>query len=271
MTRRRRRYRGEGEEGTWVKIGVGIGFLCVLAIVIGVGWVYFSKKQAAASVDPQTFCPKDGPTSVTSVLIDRTDGINQVQAEALKNLIVTWVHEVPEHGAFRVYEVAGGSGFPAPVLSVCNPGNVEDVNVFTGNERLTKQRYEAKFMGPVEQLISGMLTDKAAETSPIMEAVQAMAIRDFGSGKVSDGKLIIVSDFLQHTAEFSLYKQPPDVSAFRRTVYGQKVESNLHGVSAQVAILHSTSPKQSSEIIQFWLDWLLLQGAVTQPPLKVPG
>src|SRR6266436_5141589 len=153
MTRKRRRYRTEGEESIWVKIGVVAGFLAVLVVAIGLAWIYFTEKQAIASVDPQTFCPKEGPRSVTSVLIDRTDGINQVQAQALKNFIVTWVHEVPEHGAFRVYEVAGGSRLPAPILSVCNPGDVENVNVFTGNKRLTKQRYEQKFMEPVEKLI----------------------------------------------------------------------------------------------------------------------
>jgi hypothetical protein len=269
MTRRRRSYRGEGEEGLGVKIAVGFGLLALLAVAGIIGFFFISEKRAAASLDPETFCPNEGPTSITSVLIDRTDGINETQAAALRNFFDTWRDAVPEYGAFRVYEVAGGVDLPEPVLSVCNPGDVENVSVFTGNERLTRQRYDAKFKRPIDALLAGMLTDKASDASPIMEAVQAMAIRDFA--RASDRELIIVSDLLQHTQQFSLYKQPPDVAGFRNSVYGQKVEADLRGVKTRVYLIHSASPRQTGDVVQFWLDWLMLQGADLQGQFKVPG
>jgi hypothetical protein len=272
MKRRYKPYRAEGEESTLVKIAVGVGFLLLLAIAGFVIYLYVSKSRAVAELDPDTFCPKNGPASVTAVLVDRTDGINEVQAEALKALFMTWIEGVPEHGAFRVYEVAGGSGMPSPVLSVCNPGNVENVNVFTGNERLTRQRYEAKFRGPIEKLLADMLTDEEAQTSPIMEAVQAIAIRDFGAGRAKEErKLIVVSDLMQHTPEFSLYKAPPDIQGFRKSPYGRKIESDLSDVETTVYLLHSSSAKQTRDVVQFWLDWLMFQRADLQGQFKVPG
>jgi hypothetical protein len=265
---KRDKFVAEGEEGPLVKVLAVLGIFVVLCIAGAIGFVYFGKTKELATLDPDTFCPKSGPTSVTSVLIDRTDGINQVQAEALKTFIINWAHQVPEHGAFRVYEVAGGQGLPAPVLSVCNPGNVENVSVFTGNERMTRERYEAKFMRPVEGLIAGMLTDKESGTSPIMEAVQAMGVREFAPVKGGSLQLIIVSDLMQHTPQFSLYKAVPDMSSFRKSAYGQKIDSDLHGVATRIFLLHSTSPKQTGDVVQFWLDWLMLQGADIQGQFK---
>lgn len=271
MKRRARRYRAEGEEGPLVKVLVAIGFVVLLAAVGGIAALYIAKKQEIADLDPETFCPKGGPTSVTSVLIDRTEGISPVQAEALQALIATWVAQVPEHGAFRVYEV-GGNGISSPKVDVCNPGDVENVNVFTGNQRLTKQRYEAKFIEPIKAMTAGMLTDKKAETSPIMEAVQSIAVRDFGAGRAEkERKLYIVSDLLQHTGDFSLYKKAPDIGAFRKTPYGRKIESDLSGVKTWVYLLSSLSAKQTAEVGLFWLDWLTFQRADIQGQFKVPG
>jgi hypothetical protein len=271
MKRKVRSWRPEGEEGPLVKVLVIIGFVMLLAAGGGVAALYIAKKNEVAELDSTTFCPKSGATSVTSVLIDRTDGINPVQAEALEALIVTWVHQVPEHGAFRVYEV-GGTGLSEPRVDVCNPGDVENVNVFTGNERMTRERYEAKFMAPIKAMIAGMLTDKEAKTSPIMEAVQSIAVQDFGAGRAKDErKLFIVSDLLQYTSELDLYKKPQPIGDFRKTVYGQKIESDLQGVKTWVYLLHSRSAKQTGDVVQFWLDWLMFQKADLQGQFKVPG
>lgn len=272
MYKRNRKMLLEGEESPIAKVLAAVGILAVLLIAGGIGYVYYGKTQEKAQLDPETFCPKEGPDSVTAVLVDRTDGINDIQAAALRNFILGWVEDVPEHGAFRVYEVGGTEGLLNPVLSVCNPGNVENVSIFTGNQRLTRERYEAKFMAPTEALIAGMLSDQEADASPIMEAIQQISVREFGGLKDgADGQLVIVSDLMQHTQQFSLYKQPPDVASFRRTSYGQKIESNLRGIETSIYLLHSTSQKQTNEVGQFWLDWLMLQGADLKGKFKVPG
>ncbi len=126
MKPRYKPFQAEGEESTGVKIAVGAGFLVLLAVAGLVAWLYASRVQEAGNLDPVTFCPKDGASSVTSVLVDRTDGINEIQAEALEALFMTWIDKVPDHGAFRVYEVSS-AGLQKPIVDVCNPGDVENV------------------------------------------------------------------------------------------------------------------------------------------------
>ncbi len=271
MSRRRRRHRGEGEIGLGATIGVVAGFAAIACVVAGVMFYYFQRKEEVASLDPETFCPRKGPQSVTAVLIDRTDGINETQAAALTNFFDDWRDRVPEHGAFRVYEVSGGSGLSQPILSVCNPGGAENACSLDRHLPPMKERYETKFRQPVDALIKDMLRTGTAETSPIMEAVQAIAIRDFGPKTAEDKTLIVVSDLMQHTSDFSLYKQPPDVRSFRSGTHGQKLESDLRGVKTWVYLLHSSSAKQTGDVVQFWLDWLMLQGADLQAQRKVPG
>jgi len=270
MKPRYKPFQAEGEESTGVKIAVGAGFLVLLAVAGLVAWLYASRVQEAGNLDPVTFCPKDGASSVTSVLVDRTDGINEIQAEALEALFMTWIDKVPDHGAFRVYEVSS-AGLQKPIVDVCNPGDVENVNVLTGNERLTRKRYEEKFRAPILAMLSGMRSDGEAKTSPIMEAVQAIAVQDFGAGRAKDERtLIIVSDLMQHT-DFSLYKAPPEIQKFRASAQGQKLEADLSGVKTTIYLLHSSSAKQTDAVRQFWLDWLMFQRADLQGQFKVPG
>jgi len=102
--------------------------------------------------------------------------------------------------------------------------------------------------------------------------VQAIAVREFAPLKEgAQRRLIIVSDLLQHTPELSLYKAVPDIGAFRRSSYGQRVECDLHGVKTQVHRLNSATAKRMEEVVPFWLDWLMFQGADIEGLFKVPG
>jgi hypothetical protein len=232
--------------------------------------LYLSLKSDRDALDMTTYCPKSGPKDVTAVLIDRTDGISERQAGVIKNLIQRWASEVPKNGAFRVYEVTGNPGLESPKMSVCNPGTGEDANPLISNPGRESARYKEKFGDPLNAMIVGMQSDTEASVSPIMEAIQGIVIQEFSSG-AERRRLILVSDLMQHTPEFSLYKDPPDIQEFRKSPYGRKVEVSLRGVSVEVQILRSSSSKQSDEVGQFWLDWLYLQGADLQPPMKVPG
>lgn len=272
---RSRSSRYDSEDGSVA--GRLVAGVIVAAILVVVALLFFFMRQQAdekAAIDPETFCPKAGPSSTHAVLIDRTDGLGPIQAEALRRRIVMWSEAVPKHGLFEIYEVTA-EGIPAsPVVAICNPGDGSDLSELTGNPRLARERYREKFEIPVRNMLTGMRGDTEADRSPIFEAVQAIAVTNFGpDSSAADRKLIIVSDFLQYVPEFSLYRGLPDYEAFRQSAYGVSRMADLSGVAVELHLMHRKGERQrqTEELVEFWIRWLEEQGAVIDRYSPLPG
>jgi hypothetical protein len=245
----------------------------VLAAFAGIGAFVLNEMKSRPELDAK-LCPvKSGPMAVTSILVDRTDGLNSIQATALSDWIRTWASDVPEGGAFKVYEVGSGAALLSPVVDICNPGSSEGKNELITNKRKLDERYEQGFKQKVEQLLSDMQTDKTAKSSPIMEGIQAIAVRDFGPNAPVSRRLIIVSDLLQNGSTLSLYKSIPDAESFLSSPNGNSLRSNLSGVEVSVFILNrkAEAARQTDALGLFWMNWLTGQGASIAEQRRIPG
>src|SRR4051812_33658326 len=275
MAPRRRfsRRRGGQETLTLKLIAIAI-VVVVLAALGGVFWFVQERAAQFASLDPETLCPKSGPTSQFAVLIDRTDALTEIQGEALRRQIIAWAASIPKHGSFKVYEVGFGGALLQPVVAVCNPGDGSDQSAIDSNPKMWKARYEEKFQAPISAMLTRMRLDEEAKTSPILEGVQAIAVKDFGPDAPQGQKtLIVVSDLLQNQQGFSLYQGVPVLDAFWTTPYAASVRSNLTGIHAEIYLLHRTkaAAKQTDALGKFWIDWLERQGAEVDAFKSVPG
>jgi hypothetical protein len=279
FSRRMANRRGGGQESLGLKL---IAIMIVVAVLAGLGSVFwFVQGRAAqlAALDPETLCPKSGPISQFAVLIDRTDALTEVQGEALRRQITAWATAIPKHGSFKVYEVGhsgieGGSALLQPVVAVCNPGDGSDQSAIDSNPKMWRARYEEKFQAPIAAMLTRMRLDEEAKTSPILEGVQAIAVKDFGPDAPQGPKmLIIISDLLQNQQGFSLYQSVPELDAFWATPYGASVRSNLTGIHAEIYLLHrmKVAAKQTDALGKFWIDWLERQGAQVDAFKSVPG
>jgi hypothetical protein len=246
-------------------------------VLAGLGGLFLFVNQRAAalaSLDAETLCPKAGPVSQFDVLIDRTDPLTEIQGEALKRQILAWADAVPKHGAFRVYEVGYGGALLQPVVSVCNPGDGSDQSSLDSNPAMWRQRYEEKFTAPIQDMLDRMRLDEEQNKSPIMEGVQAIAVKDFGPDAPKGPKsLMVVSDLLQNQSGFSLYKDVPRIDAFWPTPYAASLRVNLTGIHVEVYMLHrlKAAAKQTDALGKFWIDWLERQGAQVDAFKSVPG
>jgi hypothetical protein len=283
MARRRRfrtgssRFRRRGGE-TWpLKM---LAVVIVLVVLAGLGGLFLFVNQRAAalaSLDADTLCPKAGPVSQFDVLIDRTDALTEIQGEALKRQILAWADAVPKHGAFKVYEVGhttGGDALLQPVVSVCNPGDGSDQSSLDSNPAMWRQRYQEKFTAPIQDMLERMRLDEEQNQSPIMEGVQAIAVKDFGPDAPQGPKtLMVVSDLLQNQSGFSLYKEVPQIDAFWSTPYAASLRVNLTGIHVEIYMLHrlKAAAKQTDALGKFWIDWLERQGAAVDAFRSVPG
>jgi hypothetical protein len=276
--RRRFSRRRRGSETLALK---AIAIVIVVVVLLGLGGVFWYVQGRAAqlaSLDPETLCPKSGPTSQFAVLIDRTDALTEIQGEALRRQITAWAAAIPKHGSFKVYEVgyAGNQGgaLLQPVVAVCNPGDGSDQSAIDSNPKMWRARYEEKFQAPISAMLERMRLDEEAKTSPILEGVQAIAVKDFGPDAPQGPKtLVIVSDLLQNQQGFSLYQGVPALDAFWATPYAASIKSNLIGIHAEVYLLHrmKAAAKQTDALGKFWIDWLERQGAQVDAFRSVPG
>jgi hypothetical protein len=268
-----------GQESLGLKV---IAIVIVIAVLAGLGGVFwFVQGRAAqlAALDPETLCPKSGPTSQFAVLIDRTDALTEIQGEALRRQITAWAAAIPKHGGFKVYEVGhsgieGSGALLQPVVAVCNPGDGSDQSAIDSNPKMWKARYEEKFQAPISAMLTRMRLDEEAKTSPILEGVQAIAVKDFGPDAPQGPKtLIVISDLLQNQQGFSLYQSVPELDAFWATPYAASVRSNLTGIHAEIYLLHrmKAAMKQTDALGKFWIDWLERQGAQVDAFKSVPG
>ncbi|MBI2254751.1 MAG: hypothetical protein HYU58_09045 [Proteobacteria bacterium] len=231
--------------------------------------------QALANIDSTTLCPKDGPVAGVTVLVDRTDGLNAIQAEQVVQLIDTWAQSVPSGGIFKVYEVGKAKDLLTPIVTACNPGDGSNESYLTGNPAMLRKQYEEHYVDPIKKMAEGMRADAEADSSPIMEAVQAVTIQDFGPAqtKMMNKRLYIVSDLMQHVKEFSLYKGIPDTSAFSATPYAASVHVNLSNIIVNLYAV--TRPGMDGDKLgklrQFWGEWLRYQGGLLLDDKRIAG
>jgi hypothetical protein len=249
---------------------LGVALISGVAGLVIFGFVWMQQaQQAAAKFDKQTFCPVAGPSVVHAFLIDRTDALNAIQIESLKRNLLRLAEAVPERGALRIYEVGTGAELIKPVVEICNPGTGANASELDSNPEKLKTRYREKYLTPIMRMLEGMGEDREQATSPILEAIQAISVREFGdTGAAGPNSLVIFSDLLQHSEVLNLYGDAPSALDFSRSAMGRGVRADLSRVVVTFYLINrqSASKFQSDAMGLFWLEWIQIQGG--QPEWK---
>jgi len=269
---RRRRTGSSSLNKTFLAVlimGVALSLLGAFAFID----VRETKKRA--NIDSSTFCQKNILPQSTVILIDHTDRINPTQRAALEARLWDIANAVPKNGSIKVFSVDQvKNSVLTPEIELCNPGDEEDVDELTGNKRLAHNRYEDRFRKPIGQLLNKVFDEETASQSPIMEALQSVVVTSFIGSKnnASQKKLVLVSDLLEYTPEFSLYKSVPTFDEYKRSSHWPRVKSDLAGVDVEIFFLHRAGlEKQTSALVKFWVDFFTAQGAVVQHTVPIEG
>jgi hypothetical protein len=254
---------------------LGVALTLLVAVIFVVLGVFVRHRQAeVATLNPSTFCPNSGPIAVHAILIDRTDPLTDLQLDALQQHILQWAEQVPQYAALRIYEVGVGGALLHPVVDVCNPGDGSGASNFTSNPAFLKRRYHALFLQPVQSVLASMRADKEQAKSPILEAVQAISVRDFGdTGAKGDNALIIVSDLLEYDGELNFYRTVPSADSFAKSPAGRSLHADFSNVTATIFLLNRQKDAkfQTDALGEFWMQWLTLQGADVDGFKQFPG
>jgi hypothetical protein len=237
------------------------GVLAVLALgVLGAGaYVYVSAARPPA-LDRASLCPLDGPRSITVVLLDSTDDIPDVGKHEIRTVLTDMAEAVPVYGLLELRLLDPKSAGGRPIFAKCNPGDGADLSEYTANPRLAKKRWIEGFRGPLETALESGFQPLPGKTSPIMETVQRIAVERF-TGRNADPipkSLVLISDMLEHEADYSQYSGDLSYGRFRTSRAYQKVQTDLHGAEVEIYYIQrrSARPINSVDHIRFWADWI---------------
>jgi hypothetical protein len=249
MTRRRRIQRESRSE---YLLGVLV-ILVILAIISSVTWLYLTKPPGVSKAN---LCPIDGPKGRYVILIDKTDPLTLNQTEALKSLMLNTIEKAPKGYMVSVFVL--GEDFKEstePVVEKCNPGNAKNASDLTSNVEKLRNQYNNEYVQAILSEYSSKLKDlKPANISPIFEMLQFISVKSFGSKNLSGEKrLIIISDMLHNTPQFSMFRSKLDFKVFASSDFGLKQTVQLKDVDVEINfLLFQPQIQKTADFKTFW-------------------
>ncbi len=249
--------RSEQQRRRAIRLDVFGGIIALFAL--GAGAWYLGSGQNARERDRRTLCIEHAvPQALLIVLIDASDPLSIVQRTAVANRLQGAIQTSAADTEIELFAIGEVTDrLLQPVADVCNPGSGEGASEWTSNPDLMKNRWQSKFLQPLDAALTHMLQSGTAKDSPIMESIQSVAVSVFERPElehVGKRRLIIVSDMLQNTAGYSQYRGDESFSRFRASPYYLKVRPQLDGVD--VTILYLRRPEfshlQGGRHVEFW-------------------
>ena len=242
----------------------------VIAALVGIG-IYVSTRTP--SLDNANLCPAAGPTGHYVLLVDKTDPLTFTQKEAFNVLIRDLVEKRTPQGYLLSVFVLGESFEESakPLVELCNPGTGSDKSELTANLKKLRRTYEDKFLAPMLSQTSDLIAQKPAKSSPIFEMLQLVTINGFRNHDVrGERRLILLSDMLHNTPQFSMYRGTLDFNSYSSSDYGRKTKLRLEGVDVELRYLINTPQLQTKRNQLFWEEFFNKAGArvVAAQPLE---
>lgn len=245
-----------------------VGIACIVAVLSLTAWAKYLGEKARVETDPTTLCPVERPLeNVTAVLIDISDTLSEPQRADIVNKLERVRADLPRFALLDLYVLSPtGSVLLKPVLSVCNPGDGKDMSSVYENPGLAQKRWTRGFKDRVDAAIRVAIDQPEEASSPILEAIQSIALHSFGPADRdhADRNLVIVSDLLQHApGKYSQYRGTLDFGVFSKDPYYSSIRSDLKHTSVTVFYMERPGAHgvQGGKHIQFWIKFFNAQGA----------
>jgi len=251
---------------------IGIVLVVVGGAIAGV--VAYHALKGKEGISATTLCPTSGPRGHIVLLVDKTDPLNFTQRQAfavtLKELVET---KVPEGHLLSVFVLGEKFEHSAqPVIELCNPGSGTGKSEFTANPQKLRKQYEERFVKPMEDAQKALLASEPAKASPIFEMLQLVGINGFRRHAI-DGprRLVMMSDMLHNTPQFSMYQSLVEWEPFEASDYGKKTQADLKGVTVELHYLMNTPRLQTRRSLVFWERYFERAGARLTDVRKLEG
>ncbi|MGY4402837.1 hypothetical protein [Bradyrhizobium sp. USDA 3315] len=230
------------------------------AATAALGYLYFST-PGKPTLDAQTLCPTTGPQGITVALVDTSDDLPPATGREVLSLLDDLITGLPPYYRLDVRVLDIPTGRSRSLFAKCNPGDGVGLSEWTNNPRIARMRWIESFRKPASEAVKSSLASAKANSSPIMAAIQDIAIDQFSSehSKAIKKNLVIISDMIEHTRDYSQYTRGGDLSyqRFKQSGAYLKYRTDLHGAS--VTIDYVTRPSVMPDTVrhaEFWGSWV---------------
>ena len=259
MARRQLRERSSAR-GAGAAIG-GIALIFLALAALGALALFYFSVTPKPRLDTASLCPVDGPQGITVVLVDTSDDLPQPAQREVLGMLEDQITALPAYYKLdvRVLDIAGGRS--RSLFSRCNPGDGTGLSEWTDNPRLARMRWLDDFRQPAKDAVKSSLSSASSKSSPIMGAIQDIAIDQFSSSAAEkiEKKLIVISDMLEFTPLYSQYPGAGDLSyqRFKRSAAYLKFRTDLHDAHVKIEYVQQTQVAiDSVKHIEFWKEWI---------------
>lgn len=243
----------------------------VLAVVaVGGGFAYqlWTRGQTLGA----DYCRQAGPSGILAIAIDATDLLSEAQRLDVLNRVETAIDEADANWRVELWNVAPTSGVPTMTGDpVCIPP--QNVSPLTGNPGQAKARF-SEFKVRIHRKLVDVLGQSGSAASPILESIQAVGLRSFGSPGLANARahrLLLVSDLVQNTSRVSFVKGLPAYEQFRAGKTFEAVRAPLSGATVDVLFLSRPSALSSSEVVGWWQKYFSDIGASLASVQRIVG
>jgi len=235
-----------------------LAVISVSAVALG-AYFWFTANRPPAR-DQRTFCPLDGPSAITVMLLDTSDPLpTPTKEDAIKRL-TDKADTLPDYALLdiRILDPAHPAG--RQVFALCNPGDGRGLNEFTGNPSIAKKRWRERFREPLDKALNVSMQPQPSATSPILSTLQGIALERFsGAAAVKIEKsLVIVSDMIENEKDYSQYQGDLSYQRFKGTPAYLKLRTDLNGAHVHILYVQRFTKRQINPtlLMQFWSDWV---------------
>jgi hypothetical protein len=225
------------------------GILIFIILAGAASWYVFTKPK----IDKETLCELDVVSNTTLILFDKTGGFSANHKRIVSRAITAEVDKIVVGDRLTIYEVDDKEymGLSKPIFDSCRPKNSTETNALYENEQMVTKTFNVHFLDKLKAITANLDNTENAISSPIIESLNDISALYNLESSLRFTKLIIVSDLLQHSENFSFYKTNlKDIDKEKRSLM-----PDLFGIDVQVFWLQRSNEEQTiqnSGLLQWW-------------------
>ena len=249
--------------------------ICLLTAAIFGGYAYLRwGVPHPPELAGEKLCPTDGPRSMTVVLLDATDALPDITKRDIRRRLTDLAETLPPYGLLELRLLDPATPGGQVTFSRCNPGDGSNLSELVANPAMAHKLWADGFHKPLESALEGTLAPAPAETSPIMETIQRIAVDRFAGHALSGTpkSLIVVSDMMENAPGYSQYHGDLSYARFRAAAVYKKLKTNLQGVRVSILYAQRLAPGiNSKKHLEFWLQWIRDNKGVPAEAVRLQG